>query len=81
MKPGYFRLESPGLMSTVSLSLWVLTGNVLTRASEMQLVVSTFVRKGKRFSLVNLLETWDVVFNLRVLRAPSLMREDSVPGK
>ena len=54
----------------------MLAGSVLARANAMWLVVSTFVRKGKRFFLVNLHETLDVV-----LRDPSLRRVDSVPGK
>ena len=63
------------------MSLWVLADIVLTRVSAIWLVVSTFVSKVKRFSLVKLHETLDMIFNLRVLRAPSLKRVDSVPGK
>ena len=59
----------------------MLPDSVLTRASAIWLVVSTFVCKGKSFSLVNLSETWDVEFNFKDLRAPSLKRVDSVSGK
>ena len=69
------------MMSILSLSLWVLAGSALAMASAILLVVSTFVRKGKRVSLVNLRVKWDAEINLRVLMAPSLRESGLCPWK
>ena len=47
MDLGYFWLVIYGFMSTRPLSLWVLAGSVVTRASSKFSVMSTFVRKGR----------------------------------
>ena len=53
MTTGYFRLDIHSLMSTIPLSPWVLVGSVVNRASARCSVASTFVRKGRRLSLMN----------------------------
>ena len=53
------------------MSLWVVVGSVVTRDSSIWLVLFTFVRKGRRVSLVILYEPWGEVFILRFYRVPS----------
>ena len=79
MELGYFRWDIHVLLSTSPLSHWVLAGSRVTRGSANFSAVSTFVIKGKRFSLVNFCEPRHEVFLLTVSRAPSWRREDSVP--
>ena len=80
LKLGYFRLDIHGLMRTSPHSLWVLAGSVVTRASANLSVVSTFVRKGRRISLLKYWESWHEVFILMALRILSWKRGDSVPA-
>ena len=61
MKPGYFRWDFHGLMSTSPLSLWVLDDSVVTWASASSFVVSTSVREGRSVSLVILHKPWGEV--------------------
>lgn len=79
-EPWYFRLDIPGLLSKPPLSLWVLVGNMVTRASANLSVVSTFVRMGRRLSLVNFWKPWREVFMLRALRVPTWRIWDSDPA-
>ena len=73
-------LDFHGLMYTIPPYLWVLPGRVLTRGSANCLVVSTFVRKGRSVSMVNLHDPWAEVFKLKFLRFPSCIRGFSVPA-
>ena len=71
MELGYFRLDIHGLMSTSQLWFWVLAFSVMRRARANLSVVFTFVRKGRRISLVKFCEAWCEVFMLMALRVPS----------
>ena len=66
------------MMGTITLFLWVLAGIVVTRASASRLVVSTFVRKGRRVSLLILTMPCCEVFFLKDLRVPFWRRRDFV---
>ena len=80
MKQASFILDFHGVKNTRTPYIWVLTGSVLTRDIVMCLLVSTFVRKGRSVSMVNLHEPWAEVFKLKFLRFPSCIRGFSVPA-
>jgi len=80
MELGYFRLDTHGLMRTSPLSLWVLDGSEVTRASANLSVVSTFVRKGRRISLLNFCGPW-CEFHVDVLEGSILEEQGLCPCK
>ena len=71
MKLVYFRWDFQQFISTSPLALWVLYCSEVTMASAIWLVVSTFVRKRRKFFLVIIHEPWGEVFNLSVVMDPS----------
>ena len=75
-----FQVRYPRVIEQTPLSLWVLAGNMVTRASANLSVVSTFVRMGRRLSLVNFWKPWREVFMLRALRVPTWRIWDSDPA-
>ena len=80
MEPRYFRLDIHVLMSTSPILFWLLDCSVVTWAFAKLSVLYTFVRKGRRVSLLKFCDPCHEVFMLTVLMVPPWRRGDSVPA-